>query len=154
MDIFYYWKDFEADLSERRIGWLKSDRAKLGQLQDRGIDHIWAFKTPPGMKGRIQVVARLAWSNVRPKDAPASAGSMIFYDPASSLTVRFLGTDSETAIDEVSRIIRKRFPRIFDANFQGDNGLQKLEIDCVRELENCTKRYRTAPLLSSSAGAV
>ena len=150
MDIFYYWKDFEADLAQRRVGWLKSERAKLGQLQERGIDHIWAFKTPRGMKGHVQLIARLLWSDTPPKGAPANGASFMFYDPDSERTVRFVGADSEEAVNEVSHVIRKRFPRMSHGNFQGDNGLQKLEIDCVRELEKCIARYGAVPLLQAS----
>ncbi|MGH8176187.1 MAG: hypothetical protein ACREV5_08010 [Steroidobacter sp.] len=152
MDIFYYWKNFEADLAAERLGWLKSQRAKVGQLQDRGIDHIWAFKTPSGMKGRLQVVARLAWCDPPAKrPMKTDAASTIYYDAASPSTVRFVGTDAESAITQVTSVLRKRFHSMFDANFHGDNGVQKLEIDLVRQLESCVKGYLTAPLVASAA---
>lgn len=152
MDIFYYWKNFEADLKAGRVGMLKSHRTKLAQLQERGIDHIWAFKTPAGMKGRIQVVARLEWCAAPAKRIlNTDAAATIFYDPASPNSVRFLGTDAESAIDQVTSVIRRRFHSMFAANFHGDNGLQKLEIDVVRELEGCVKSYDTTPFLAKAA---
>jgi hypothetical protein len=56
MDIFYYWKDFENDLKDGRIGWLKSKRDKLNSFKSRSPDFIWAFKTPTGKKGQLQLL--------------------------------------------------------------------------------------------------
>jgi len=149
VDIFYYWKNFEEDLATGQIGWLKSQRKKLGELQLREPDHIWAFKTPARMKGRLQVIARLVWLKDCPKGVrPPDAGSCIYYDAKAPTSVRFVGTESVAAIDHASSIIRKRFPSAFIANFQGDGGLQKLEIDMIRELEICVRPYAAVPLVS------
>jgi hypothetical protein len=146
LDIFYYWKSFEDDLAKGRLGWLRSQRSKLETLQERGVDCIWAFKTPKGMKRQLQVIARMVWSGTAPKDAPRSdAGSMIFYEPHSERSVRFVDSASQPAMDAVSSVLRRRYPSMFKSNFQGDSGLQALEIDVVRELEICVKEYATVP---------
>ena len=33
MDVFYYWKKFDQDMKEGRIGWLLSDRKKMGEMR-------------------------------------------------------------------------------------------------------------------------
>lgn len=81
MDVFYYWKDFDEDVKAGRIGWLKSERQKLGEMRNRNPDLIWAFKTPPGCKGLLQLVARLAWSDTPKVVLPKiDAASFIHYD--------------------------------------------------------------------------
>lgn len=148
MDVFYYWKDFDSDLSEGRLGWLASQRKKLDEVQSRFPDLIWAFRTPKGMKGQLQLVARLAWlKKPAASISPPKAPSAMYYDPAASLTVRFVNSDSGENIQIASSIIRRRFPAAFLANFQGDNGVQALQNDVVRELNEFGKTLATAPLI-------
>jgi hypothetical protein len=63
MDVFYYWKNHEADLKARRIGRFKSTPGKLRELVDGYPDFLWAFTTPKGRRGEVQLIARLRWSD-------------------------------------------------------------------------------------------
>lgn len=120
MDIFYYWKNFESDLANSRIGWLISQRHKLQGLVDRHPGFIWAFRTPPGRKGELQVLARLEWASDRPKRVSAPAAeSTIFYDPLSERTVRFLQSDSDASIASITSVIKRRFHSAFRSNSKG-----------------------------------
>src|SRR4051794_22139295 len=99
MDVFYYWKNYDKDIRSGRIGYLKSDRSKLGGMRDRNPDQIWAFKTPTGRKGELQLIATLAWSDTpRVKVPPLEAKSVIYYDPSSANTVFYDLADTETTI--------------------------------------------------------
>jgi hypothetical protein len=149
VDVFYYWKNIDTDLDKGRVGWLASERKKLGELQDRSPDHIWAFRTPKGRKGQLQVVARLLWLKEPARGvSPPEAKSCMYYDPSASTAVRFIGSDSDENIQIASAIIRRRFPSAFKSNFQGDNGVQVLENDLVRELDKFTKALGSVPLIS------
>lgn len=150
MDIFYYWKNHEEDLKAGRIGWLKSDRKKLGMLKDRHPDYIWAFNTPAGQKGKLQLLARLAWSDLPKVSLPQlEATSNIFYDPSDSKTNLFKESDSAEAIESVTHLLRSQFPSAFSSNFQGDNGLQVMEADFLHKFCKLVDRYagNTSPLL-------
>ena len=48
MDVLYYWKDYESDLREGRIGYFRSAKDKLDELRQRSPDDIWVVKTPRG----------------------------------------------------------------------------------------------------------
>lgn len=143
-DVFYYWKNWESDLKARRVGWLRSDRAKLRELSERHPDCIWAFKTPKGDKGSLQLVAKLRWCD-RPSVAvpKIEAESIIYYEPSRS--VLYADTAAPERVETVTSVIRRHFPRAFSANFQGDNGVQLLENDAVLELKRLTAGYCTEP---------
>ena len=151
MDVFYYWKNFEADLTEGRIGWLKSNRGKLDAFKERSPDVIWAFKTPTGCKGQLQLIARLAWSD-RPtiKMPDIESKSTVFYDPDHAETVRFIDTDTPEAIEIATEIMSNALPfSSFRSNFHGENGQHGIENNFVRQLTSFAGRYQVTSLLSS-----
>jgi hypothetical protein len=133
MDIFYYWKNYDEDLKSGRIGWLKSERQKLGEMRDRYPDQIWAFKTPSGRKGQLQLVARLAWSDKPTVALPKlDAASVIYYDSADTRTAFFGLVDAHASVESLTQLLRGQFPAAFRANFQGDNGIQIMDGDFLR----------------------
>ncbi len=133
MDVFYYWKNYDEDLKAGRIGWLKSDRQKLGELRGRSPDLIWAFKTPSGCKGQIQLAARLGWSDTPKVSLPKiDAASVIHYDPNDVRTSFFGPSDTQAAVESMTQLLRGQFPGAFRANFQGDNGIQVMDGDFLR----------------------
>lgn len=142
MDVFYYWKNHDDDLRKGRIGWLKSDRLKLGALKERFPSYIWAFKTPPGRKGELQLLARLVWSD-HPKVAlpKLESPSVIYYDPADARTVFFNEPDTEAGIPAVTSMLRSQYPAAFRANFQGDNGIQVMDGDFLRRFQRFADQF-------------
>lgn len=146
MDIFYYWKNYDADMRDGRIGSLNSDRHKLGSLKERWPTYIWAFKTPPGRKGELQLLARLVWLD-EPKTGRTKSAvtSTIHYDPADPRTVVFRETDAPGAIQEVTSLLRGQYPSAFRANFHGDNGVQVMEPDFLRRFEKLAAKFPNNP---------
>jgi hypothetical protein len=135
MDVFYYWKDFKEDRKKKQIGWLKSEKNKLNSFKSRHPDFIWAFKTPQGQKGKLQLLARLKWSDVPIVKPAVGTHSMIFYIPNDVESVRYIDTSSMEAIEAVTDILHKALPpSAFLANFQGENGQHILEYNVTREL--------------------
>jgi hypothetical protein len=144
MDVFYYWRDFDADRKAGRIGWLNLTRKKLGELQGRHPDWIWAFRQPKNRKGELQLLARLRWI-----DAPASklaiekGASVIYYDLRES--VFFSNADEEARVAEVTSIIRTKFPNAFAVNFRGDAGLHPMEADLLARFVPMIASYSVEP---------
>jgi hypothetical protein len=136
MDVFYYWKDIDADLKAGRLGYFRSSRARLMEFQAASPDNIWIFKTPPGRKGELQLLARLRWADkaVTPVRPPPGE-SMIFYDPTDPRSVKFLDTDSESALQEVTHWAKTHFHASFKGNFHGELGQQALRGDILKGLE-------------------
>jgi hypothetical protein len=154
MDIFYYWKNYDEDLKTGRIGWLKSDRQKLRQLADRHPDSIWAFKTPAGEKGSLQLVAKLAWSDVARVATPkAESASTIHYDPNHPETLFYSMKATEPFVQEVSQFLRAQFPVAFRSNFQGDNGLQAMDGDFLRRFRKLISGFSPIALVELPAPA-
>ena len=152
MHVFYYWKSFEEDLKAGRIGWLKSDRVKLGQMRDRSPDRIWAFRTPRGRKGELQLVAGMKWSDKASVPlAKIEATAVIFYNPKDPTCVRYTESGSNEHIAEVTAMMRNQFPKAFAVNFQGENGLQAMDGDFLRRFETLVKNYASAPLVTPAA---
>lgn len=148
MDVFYYWKKFELDMKEGRIGWLLSDRKKMGEMRADFPDYIWAFRTPQGHKGELQLVARLRWSDTPVVTVPRNdAQSEIYYDPAHKDSRRFIDVDTDAHIREVSSMMRREFPGAFTAKFQGDNGLQPMRGDFLRKFRGIAEAYPYRPFL-------
>lgn len=149
MDAFYYWKNYDDDLKAGRIDWLKSERQKLGELRGRSPDLIWAFKTPAGCKGQLQLVARLAWSDTPKVALPKlDAASVIHYDPKGTRTSFFSPAGAHASVEPLTQLLRGQFPSAFRANFQGDNGIQVMDGDFLRRF------LKTVTPFISSAGAL
>ena len=148
MDIFYYWRDYDADLKAGRIGWLQSSRKRLDELRDRHPDWIWAFRRPKDRKGALQLLARLKWTDAPAAKLPIEKGTpVIDYDPAES--VRFSDTDDEAKIADVTSIMRTRYPNAFLANFRGDAGVQPMEADLLAQLVPKVASYSAEPFPGS-----
>lgn len=150
MDVFYYWKDITQDLKAGRIGRFRSDKDKLQELSAGYPDHIWVFKTPTGRKGQLQLKARLHWSsNPPPSFKPEAGAGYIYYDPDHASSIWFSDSDTEPAIDVVTRWAGKHFPSAVQANFQGVNGQHPMRGPVLKELETLAasllfRPFRTA----------
>jgi hypothetical protein len=146
MDVFYYWKNFDEDIKERRIGWLQSERPKLGEMRNRSPDNIWVFRTPKGHKGSLQLLARLKWSDKPLMAMPKiKAASVVYYDPMASDSVIFTDSFALEKIEAVTLLLKKHFPQAFKSNFQGDNGIHALEADFLFHLRKLIKEFATEP---------
>ncbi|MEO6277660.1 hypothetical protein [Roseateles sp.] len=154
MDVLYYWKDYAADLREGRIGYFRSAREKLDELQQRSPDDIWVVKTPPGHKGQLQLLGRLVWSDLPTTKVTAPAGdSLIHYQAGHPRSVWF---DEELALqhcDEVTAWLRAHHPGSLRANFQGVNGQLALEQSAAQELRRLTASCPSQPFQKASKNA-
>lgn len=146
MDVFYYWKDHVADLKAGRIGRFKSSRCKLTELQEGVPDRIWVFKTPKGLKGQVQLLARLRWT-----DAPAVRMERkvdehyIFYNPQDVQSVSFTDSGTSEAIDAATNWVRRNLPVAIHANFQGENGQHAMRGAMVMELDRLARILSAQP---------
>lgn len=135
MDVLYYWKNVKEDRKAGNIGWFKSEQNKLAELHESAPDHIWLVKTPEGRKGEITLLGKVKWSD-HPiqKPAKADAKSMIYYDANAAASIWFEPLD-DAVIAAASQWISKHFPKAVAGNFQGDNGIQALRGEALRELK-------------------
>jgi hypothetical protein len=144
MDVFYYWRDYDADLKANRIGWLGLSRKKVEELRDRHPDWIWAFRRPKDRKDALQLLARLRWTDGPTAKLPIEKGTpVIYYDPAAS--VRYSDAGDAAKIAEVTSLMRTRFPNAFLANFRGDAGVQPMEADLLAQLVPRLASYAVEP---------
>jgi hypothetical protein len=150
MDVFYYWRDYNADLKAGRIGWLALSRKKVEELRDRHPDWIWAFCRPKDRKDALQLLARLRWTDAPTSKLPIEKGTpAIYYDPAGSL--RYSDADDAAKIAEVTSLIRARYPNAFLANFRGDAGVQPMEADLLAQLVPRLAAYAVEPFPTGAA---
>lgn len=146
MDVLYYWKDVAADLKAGRIGWFRSSNERLAEFQNGHPDYIWVVKTPRGMKGKLQLLARVVWSDHPAKPVPTLRGqSFMYYDADAPGSVWFEGSDADTEIERVSRWMQLHFPAAVSANFQGVNGQQALRGAVSQELVTLAKSFQPRP---------
>jgi hypothetical protein len=144
MDVFYYWRDYDADLNAGRIGWLQASRKKLGELKERHPDWIWAFRRPKQRKTGLQLLARLRWADAPVAKLPIEKGTpAIYYDPAES--VCFSNADEDAKVAEVTAIMRAKFPNAFLANFRGDAGVHPMEADLLAQFVPKLASYSVEP---------
>lgn len=152
MDVLYYWKDYESDIREGRIGYFRSGKDKLDELQQRSPDDIWVVKTPRGRKGQLQLLGRLVWSDSPTTKVTAPAGDrLIHYQAGHPRSVWF---DEEVALkhlDEVTAWLRAHHPGSLRANFQGANGQLAVEQSAALELRRLTASWPTQPFPEASA---
>ena len=145
MDVLYYWKDFAKDLKASRIGWLPSSKTRLGEFQADHADNIWALNTPPGSKGKLQLLARMAWSLPgTPTSAPKGQG-VVHYNVNDPRSVCFIGGDDAETVARLSDWAQLHFPAAFRNNFQGVNGQQALRGGVLHELNQIAKGLETRP---------
>lgn len=155
MDVLYYWKNIEDDLKAGRIGWFRSDNKNLAVLQAGCPDNIWVIKTPKGMKGKVQLLARLVWSD-RPTVAVTSGSegdSFMYYAPDDSHSVLFEDSDTSEAIDRASSLIKLHFQSSVRGNFQGLNGQQAMRGPPLAELKLFAKSFNAVPFSTAFSGS-
>lgn len=146
MDVLYCWKDMPEDLKAGRIGWLRSGKDRLAEFQEGFPGYIWVFRTPRGMKGKLQLLARLAWSDRPIASASAPKGvSLMHYDASHPHSVWFDGAESGELVDRVSDWTHLHFPDAVRANFSGVNGQQALRGTVLQELVTIAKLLGTHP---------
>jgi hypothetical protein len=139
MDVFHFWKDFDADLRAGRIGSFKSSAERLKEFNEGSPNYIWAFRTPKGRKGELQLLARLVWND------RASTGAVIGYDPTHRDSVLYQDPDG-TAIPVVTDWVSRNFHRMKLANFQGASGQAAIRGAALNELRTIASRLPTLPL--------
>jgi len=150
MDIFYYWRDYDVDLSAGRIGWLPSSQKKLHELRDRHPDWIWAFRRPKERKEGLQLLARLRWADAPTAKLPIEKGApAIYYNPLESVCYAHLADEAKAA--EVTAILRSKFPNAFMAKFRGDAGVQPMEADLLAHLVPKLAAYTVEPFPEAAA---
>jgi hypothetical protein len=150
MDAFFYWKDYAADIKAPHFGRLRSKRERLAELQAGYPNYIWAFRTPKGRKGQLQLLARLVWSDkALVKFSPAPGDSHIYYDASHRDSVWFVDSGSESAINAVSAWIAKYFPAVVASNFQGINGQHAMRGDVLADLVAVSKSLDIRPFIGA-----
>ena len=146
MDVLYYWKEYESDIRQGRIGYFRSAKDKLNELQQRSPDYIWVVKTPRGYKGQLQLLGQLVWADSPTAKVIAAPGeSLIHYWPDDPRSVWF---DEEIALqhlEEVTSWLRACHPSSLRANFQGGNGQLAIESPAVTELRHLTANWPRRP---------
>lgn len=152
MDIFYYWKDYVADRDAGRIGFFRSKRSKLAELAAEAVDYIWAFKTPKGLKGEVQLIARLRCVEAPSKGfAPVAGEYYAHYDPHHPKSVRFTNSSAPEAIEATTRWVNKHFHDAIAGNFQGELGQRALRGDLLRELVRLADSLEAVPFIEPEA---
>ena len=151
MDILYYWKSIESDLKSGKVGYFRSDKEKLETFKAGYPDFIWIVKTPQGRIKDVQLLAKLAWTDVATKGfIPTSGQSAIHFDPKYPKSGRFESAASAASIDKTSNWMRRHFPAAVKANFVGSNGQQELRGEVLRELQQITGTWELEPLIPSA----
>jgi hypothetical protein len=146
MDVFYYWKDFDADLKAHRIGHFRSSKDKLDLLHEAHPDFVWAFRSPKGEKGRLQLLAKLWWSRTAPSGfRPAPGESHLYYDANHPRSVAFVGSDDPAAVDRVTEWARANVGSALLANFRGANGQHEMRGDPLIRLQRIAAGLETTP---------
>jgi len=146
MDVLYYWKDLNEDLKADRIGWFRASQEKLAEFQASYPGTIWVFKTPKGMKGKVQLLGRLVWSDTPKATVPRVAGeSYMHYDPDHAKSLWFVDGGTDAAIEQASAWMQLHFPAAVRGNFQGGNGQQALRGHILHELEALAKSLQFIP---------
>lgn len=152
MDIFYYWKDYIEDREAGRIGFLRSKRKKLADLVAEFPDYIWAFKTPKGLKGEVQLIARLRCVDEPTKGLTRVPGEYYaHYDPHHLKSVRFTNSGAPEAVETATRWVNRYFHDAVAGNFQGELGQRALRGDLLRELNSFANSLEAAPFLETTA---
>lgn len=152
MDVFYYWKNHEADLKAGRVGHFRSTAGKLKELADGFPDFVWAFKTPRGRKGEVQLLARLKWADravVRHKPEPGQV--YLSYDPHDAQSIVFDDSGTDAAIATTTAWVARNFPAMAAANFQGTAGQEALRGSVLQELQALAANFHRQSF-SATAG--
>lgn len=150
MDVFYHWKDINEDLKAQRIGYLRANVDRAKEFQNGSPDYIWVFKTPRGSKGRVQLHARLRWSDTPIGPVARRVGeTYLYYDAAHSESITFSDPNEASATDAATTWVRLHLPTAINANFQGANGQHALRGATVAEIKLLARSFHTAPFTQS-----
>lgn len=147
MDIFYYWQKLEQNLKSGEVGYFGSNSPKIAQLAERLPKRIWVFRTPKGMKGSIQLAGSLLVSEEPCVAVATEYSHVIHYDPFSPESVIFTDSHTPERISEVSAYFQYRFHAAFSSNFNGDAGVQAMESNVVRGLEQMVAGWERCQML-------
>lgn len=151
MDVLYYWKEYESDIRQGRIGYFRSAKDKLNELQQRSPEDIWVVKTPRGCMGQLQLLGRLVWADSPTTKVMVAPGeSLIHYRPEDPRSVWF---DEEIALqhlDEVTSWLRAIHPSSLRANFIGANGQLAVEHSAALELRRLTSHWPSRPFADAA----
>ena len=145
MDVFYYCRNFDADLAVGRIGALKSTADKVKELTEGQPDYIWSFGTPKGRKAELQLLGRLQWIDKR------GGSDAMTYDADSARSVLFVDGGSDAAIAKVTDWAGRHFHKMRSARFQGTSGQEAMRGMPLKELETIAATLTQAPLRSPAA---
>ncbi len=149
MDVFYYWKNVNDDIKAGRIGWFRSNQEKLAEFSGGSPDYLWVVKTPIGLKGQVQLIARLKWVDTPVVQVTRKPGeSYVFYDPLHKDSVRYIESESAACVSEATDWVQRNFPFAIRGNFQGPNGQQALRGSVLQELRHLTAPWPAAPFQS------
>lgn len=159
MDIFYYWKKFEENIKDDMVGRFVSQKKYFEKLKGRNPDYIWTFIIPKGCgeKGnrKLKLLARLKWSDTPlPGLKPTKVEdveSEIYYDYEHTDSILYSDTDSDEAINLVTGLLRPKYAKAFEANFQGSNGVHVMESYFACEFNKAVAHYSSSQLLTGIA---
>jgi hypothetical protein len=153
MDVFYYWKDIKQDIAKGRIGFFESRSVHLKNIAE-SADFIWAFNTPKGCKGNIQLLARLRCvsSPVARFDQKRDHYYM-YYDPAHPDSITFPEADSPAAVEQTTLWAKTHFLSSIVSNFQGLSGQFEMRGLPVAELRKLATRMPAQRFLAVAEAA-
>lgn len=148
MDVFYYWKNADQDIKSGRLGHFRSVKEKVKLFQEGYPNFIWAFKTPRGKLGNLQLLGKFSWSERPPANyKPNSNEAMLYYDFKDSKSGIFEADDSDAGVEQISEWARSYFWAPVRANFAGTNGQHELRGEVLQDLNRITKHWRMRPLV-------
>ena len=139
MDVFYYWKNFDADFRAGRIGTFKVSTGKRRELADGYPDNIWAFRTPKGRKSELQLLACVRWVD------QTGNVDVIAYDPGHPASVMFADSGSDAGIAAVTNWVGRHFPKMRSTNFHGASGQDAIRGAALEELQAIGATFTRAP---------
>ena len=146
MDVFYYWKDANADLKAGRVGYFKSSAVRFKELADLEPDFVWVFKTPQGLKGEVQLLPCLQFSKLPKKGfTPEKGLTYLHYDAEDPLSVWYVDRSRPEAVDAAIAWVKHHFPRMVSSNFQGHDGQAQLRGLPSSDLVKMTRSWPSVP---------
>jgi hypothetical protein len=162
LDVFYYWKKFDENIKDGMVGRFVSTTDNLEKLKAHSPDFIWAFKIPKGYGGRrgkgegqLKLLARLKWSDsplpgLKPTEEENS-NSMIYYNHKHADSILYEDTGSDEAMAHVTGLLNPKYFSAFRANFNGQNGVQILELPFAAKFGKAVAHYSSSQFLTGIA---
>lgn len=156
MDVFYYWKCYEVDIDKKWLSRFVSGEKSFSDLNSEHPRYVWAFQIPRGCgtkRGtteipKLQLLARLVWSDKPDPKFPSSGRkekSSMCYHPEHSDSVIYTNTGDLKAIKDITKLLSDGGLKGFDSNFQGKNGIQRLDGRLLEDLEREAAKYSYQP---------